>query len=135
MVSSEKFILGKKWKIAKKAEERFEAVEQEIVNIQVELHWLPELDAKITKHLEKINLQNEKNQHQQQLILKYIEEMMKEQSTTRESEGSSSKIKTKMVELIDEPNCNENENEEKNNRWNKFKKVEMLVFNGDGLDA
>lgn len=58
---SEQFILGKKRKMAKKAEERFRVVEQEIVNIQTKLQRLLELEAKITKHLEKINSQNEES--------------------------------------------------------------------------
>ncbi|KAA0066053.1 transposon Tf2-1 polyprotein isoform X1 [Cucumis melo var. makuwa] len=61
--------------------------------------------------------------------------MMKEQSQSRESEGSSSKMKTKVAELIDEANSNEKESEEKNNDRSKFKKVEMLVFNGEDPDA
>ncbi|KAL4033230.1 hypothetical protein IC575_006316 [Cucumis melo] len=121
--------------MAKKAEERFEAIEQEIINIQTELQRIPMLEAKITKHLEKIDSQNEQNQHQQQLILQHIEGMMKGQSTTRESEGSTSKAKTKVTEPINEGNENEKNGEEKNNDRSKFKKVEMLVFNGEDPDA
>ena len=117
--------------MAKKVEERFEAVKEEIMNIITELQRLPQLEAKITKHMEKVDLQNEKNQQQQQLILKYIKGMMKEHSSTRESEGSTSKMKAKMEELIDEPNFSKKENEEKGNDRNKFKKVEMSVFNGE----
>ncbi|KAA0052895.1 transposon Tf2-1 polyprotein isoform X1 [Cucumis melo var. makuwa] len=118
--------------MAKKAEERFEAIEQEIINIQTELQRIPMLEAKITEHLEKIDSQN---QHQQQLILQYIEGMMKGQSTTRESEGSTSKAKTKVTEPINEGNENEKNGEEKNNDRSKFKKVEMPVFNGEDPNA
>ena len=121
--------------MAKKAEERFEAVEQEIINIHMELQWIPELEAKITKHLEKIDLRNERNQHQQQMILQDIEGMMKEQSTSRESEGSISKLKAKIMELAEEHNSNEIEGQEKNNDRNKFKKVEMSAFNGEDPDG
>ncbi|KAA0054300.1 tropinone reductase-like 3 [Cucumis melo var. makuwa] len=69
------FILGKQQKMAKKVKERFEAVEQEITNIKMELLRLLELEAKIMKQMEKVDLQNEKNQQQQQLILKYIKGM------------------------------------------------------------
>ncbi|KAA0065751.1 transposon Tf2-1 polyprotein isoform X1 [Cucumis melo var. makuwa] len=110
--------------MAKKVEERFKAVKEEIMNIITELQRLPQLEAKITKHMEKVDLQNEKNQQQQQLILKYIEGMMKEHSSTRESEGSTSKMKAKMEELIDEPNFSKKENEEKVEEYrNHFDKL------------
>ena len=44
-------------------------------------------------------------------------------------------MKTKVAELIDEVNGNEKDGEEKNNDRSKLKKVEMPVFNGEGLDA
>ncbi|KAL0549733.1 hypothetical protein IC582_014220 [Cucumis melo] len=119
----------------KKTKERFQAIEQEIINIQTELQRIPILEGKITKHLEKIDSHNEQIQHQQQLISKYIEEMMKEQSITHGLEESSSKMKTKMAELIDEVNGNEKDGEEKNIDRSKFKKVEMPVFNGEDPDV
>ena len=58
--------------------------------------------------------------------------MMKEQSpSTPKSEGSTSKMKAKMFELSEEPKLNDKEDGEKNNGRNKFKKVEMSVFNGE----
>lgn len=60
--------------MAKKVEERFEIAKQEISSLREDLQRLPELEAKFTKHMEKVDLQNEKNQQQQQLILKYDEE-------------------------------------------------------------
>uniref|UniRef100_A0A9I9DVT1 Uncharacterized protein n=1 Tax=Cucumis melo TaxID=3656 RepID=A0A9I9DVT1_CUCME len=63
--------------MAKKVEERFKVVEQEIASIREELQQLPEIEAKFTKHMEQINLQNEKSQQQQQMILNYIESIMK----------------------------------------------------------
>ncbi|KAA0039182.1 transposon Tf2-1 polyprotein isoform X1 [Cucumis melo var. makuwa] len=61
--------------------------------------------------------------------------MMKGQSTTRESEGSTSKAKTKVTEPINEGNENEKNGGKKNNDRSKFKKVEMPVFNGEDPDA
>lgn len=49
-------------------------------------------------------------------------------SSTPESERSSSKMKTKMLELNEEPKSNEKENNDKSNDQSKFKKVEMSMF-------
>ncbi|TYK05646.1 DNA polymerase epsilon catalytic subunit A-like [Cucumis melo var. makuwa] len=126
------FVLDKRKKMTKKVEERVEVVELEIASIKENLQRLPELEAKLTKHMERVNIQNEKSQQQQQMILNYIESMMKEQSTLmRESDGSSSKAKTKVREVFEEPKSNKKEDDEKNNDQNKFKKVEMLVFNDE----
>lgn len=53
----------------------------------------------------------------------------------KEQSRSTSKMKAKITKLIDEPNPTEKENEEKNNNWNKFKKVKMPIFNDDNPDA
>ena len=43
-------------------------------------------------------------------------------------------MKAKVIELIEEPKSNEREDDEKNHDQNKFKKVEMPVFNNEDLD-
>ena len=66
------------------------------------------------------------------MILKYIERMIKEQSsTTHESAGSSSKTKPTILEMAEESKISKKEEDEKMNDRSKFKKVEMSVFNGE----
>ena len=45
----------------KQIEERFETMEQEIASMKIDLQRLPEHEAKMTKHMEKIDVQNELN--------------------------------------------------------------------------
>ena len=97
----------------KQMEERFENMEQEIANMKMGLQQLPELETKMTKHMEKIDVQNELNT-QQQKILKYIENIMKNSSSsTPELEKASSKMEAKMFESNEEPNSNEKEEGDK----------------------
>ena len=120
----------------KHIEEWFETMEQEIASMKIDLQRLSELEAKMTKHMEKIDVQNELNTQQQQNFLKYIESMMKDpSSSTSESEKASSKMKAKVYESNEEPNSSEKEESDKNSVRSKFKKVEMPVFNGEDLDS
>ena len=61
----------------------------------MELHKLPTIDENLTsmaKSIERLGIQAEKQQQQQQLMLKYMEGLMKEKSTLLGGqEGSSSK--------------------------------------------
>ena len=116
--------------MAKKVEERFEIVEQGRFTTAARTR------GKVIETHRKDGLQNENNLQHQQLMLKYMEGLMKEQSTiTRESGGSSSKPKTKGSELIEEAKVNEKEDDEKSNDRNKFKEVEMPVFIGRDPDS
>uniref|UniRef100_A0A9I9D519 Uncharacterized protein n=1 Tax=Cucumis melo TaxID=3656 RepID=A0A9I9D519_CUCME len=78
----------------KRIEEKLEAVDQDTSSIRVELHKLSTIEenlASMAKSIERLGIQAEK-QHQQQLLLKCIEGIMKEKSTMIEGpEGSSSK--------------------------------------------
>ncbi|KAA0054161.1 uncharacterized protein E6C27_scaffold131G00900 [Cucumis melo var. makuwa] len=79
----------------KRIEEKLEAFDQDISEIRVELHKLPTIEENLSstaKSIERLGIQAEKQQQQQQLLLKYIEGMVKEKSTMIEGiEGSSSK--------------------------------------------
>lgn len=56
----------------------------------------------------------------------------------KETEGSSSQVKTSdttIIELTEESKTNKRNDDEKPVDRSKFKKVEMLVFNGIDLDS
>ena len=119
----------------KQIEDRFETFEQEITNIKIGLQRLPELETKMTKHIKRVDVQNELNAQQTQKILSYIKSMMKDSSSeTSETERIASKMKTKVTKTQGEQSSNQEENERNPDR-NKFKKVEMPVFNGEDPDS
>ncbi|KAE8650833.1 hypothetical protein Csa_017505, partial [Cucumis sativus] len=119
--SSNKLVpLGKSKKMAKKNDEHFEAMEEEIQEIKNDLQKIPAMEESLSalvknvkrlnvqgdkqhqqqqmlmKNLDQLNSQVKKQQQQHQLLMKYIEELVKEKSTTTsDSQGSSSKPKTK----------------------------------------
>ncbi|KAA0043341.1 putative ribose-5-phosphate isomerase 4 [Cucumis melo var. makuwa] len=60
--------LGKPKKMAKKYEERFESLEQEVSEMKVDLQKLPVMEEKLStimKNIERLNVQNEKQQQHQ----------------------------------------------------------------------
>uniref|UniRef100_A0A9I9DS40 Uncharacterized protein n=1 Tax=Cucumis melo TaxID=3656 RepID=A0A9I9DS40_CUCME len=79
----------------KQIEEKIEALDQKISGIRVELHIIPTIKENLslmTKRIERMGIQAEKQQQQQQLLLKYVKGMVKEKSVMTEGmEGSSSK--------------------------------------------
>lgn len=96
----------RRWQRRTKNEERFEVVEQEISEIRADLQKLPVVEEKLsllTKNIERLSVQSEKQQQQHQMLIKYIESIIKEKWTMmRETEGSSNK--TKMNERQKEVN-------------------------------
>ena len=71
----------------KRTEEKMETVDQEISGIQAELHDLPTIKENISslaKSIERLGVQTEKQQQQQQTLLKYIEAMIKGKTTIEE---------------------------------------------------
>ena len=69
---SEQLNLGKCKEMAKKSEERLNFVEQEILEMRTEMKKLPAMEENmslISKSIENINVQMEKQQLQQQTIL------------------------------------------------------------------
>ncbi|KAA0055708.1 protochlorophyllide-dependent translocon component 52 [Cucumis melo var. makuwa] len=140
-ISPEQLNLGKRKKMAKKSEEKLDFVEQEILEMRTELKKLPAMEENmslISKSIENSNAQMEKQQMQQQAILKFIEGIIREKAvTTVELEGTpsggmGSDATTEMMggELKVE---RKNEDERAFDR-SKFKKVEIPIFNGMDLD-
>uniref|UniRef100_A0A9I9DJ77 Uncharacterized protein n=1 Tax=Cucumis melo TaxID=3656 RepID=A0A9I9DJ77_CUCME len=65
----------------KRIEEKLEEFDQEIAEIQLEFHKLPTIEEKLLsmmKSIERLEIQGNK---QQQLLLKYVEGIMKKRST------------------------------------------------------
>ena len=149
--------------MAKKHEERFETLEQEVSEIKKDLQKLPAVEEKLStimKTIERMNVQNEKQQQQNQtlmknldklsskadtqqqqyqVIMKYMDSIVNEKSgTTSDMEGSSSKMKgiVSSEETNDETKKEaKDEEEDKIVERNKFKKVEMPVFTGNDPDS
>ncbi|TYK17139.1 putative retroelement pol polyprotein [Cucumis melo var. makuwa] len=144
--------------MAKKHEERFEALEQEVSEMKKDLQKLPAVEEKLStimKMIERLNVQNEKQQQQHQalmknldqlstkaetqqqryqVVMKYMDNVVNEKSTTTSDlEGSSSKMKgiANSDESNEETKKEVKDEEDKAAERNKFKKVEMLVFTGN----
>ncbi|KAA0039162.1 hypothetical protein E5676_scaffold322G00090 [Cucumis melo var. makuwa] len=121
--------LRKRRKMTKKKEERFEAIDQEISGIRAELQKLPAVEEKLSslamvKNIEQLSIQSEKQQQQHQLLMKYIEGIVKEKFViTLDTEGSSSRTKTSenkvvegeamILELTEESKTSKKKEEEK----------------------
>ena len=119
-------------------EEKIETIDQEIHGIKKEIGKL----LAIEKTLNNISKNMER---QNQLILRIMESAAQERTTMNERISELS-IHTFSVKIIDEGegssrresetnNEEKKPNEEGNNDRNKFKKVEMPIFNGDDLDS
>ncbi|TYK29287.1 transposon Tf2-1 polyprotein isoform X1 [Cucumis melo var. makuwa] len=125
-----------------RTKERMELIEQEIAKMKKEMSKIPMIELsliKITKNLELMRLQSEK---QQQAILMFMEttakersmmcarlseSMMRELSTTNMKENKPSSS----CEIGSEKVKKKADIEDNNGDRNKFKKVEMPFFNGE----
>lgn len=64
--------------MAKKYEERFESLEQEVSEMKVDLQKLPVMEEKLStimKNIERLNVQNEKQQQHQQALMKNLDRL------------------------------------------------------------
>ena len=128
----------------KRIEEKLETVDQEISGIRAELHGLPSIKEDISllaKSIERLGVQAEQQQQQQQTFMKYIEGMTKGKTREEIPEGSSDKKET-MIDVSDsfvmggksEEKHTKLEGEESVGDQSKFKKIEMPVFAGADPD-
>ena len=121
-------------------------IEERLVNHEQELSKISTMEDKLTsmsQNMKNLQAQVEKT-HQMVMIFKEtmekervlasgksVESSEQETSTLKPAEGESSvskEIKNNTVER-------KADNDGENNDRNKFKKVDMLVFNGDGPDS
>ena len=128
--------------MAKKSEERLDFVKQEILEIHTELKKLPAMKENmslISKSIENINIQMEKQQTQQQTMLKFIKGIIREKAVTKvELQGSPSggMGSDAATETMDGELKMEQRNEdERAFDRSKFKKVEMPIFNETNSDS
>ncbi|TYK04976.1 histone-lysine N-methyltransferase ASHR1 isoform X1 [Cucumis melo var. makuwa] len=128
--------------MVKKSEERLDFMEQEIREMRIEVKKLPAMEENmslISKSIENMNARMEKQQTQQQAILKYIEGIIREKVVaSTDLEGSPSKgIGSDVtVEVLAGESRGEGRSEEdKAFDRSKFKKVEMSIFNGTDPDS
>ncbi|KAA0062917.1 histone-lysine N-methyltransferase ASHR1 isoform X3 [Cucumis melo var. makuwa] len=127
-------------------EERMELIDREIDGMKKEMSKIHAIELgliKITKNLELVRLQSEK---QQQVILRLMEMTEKErsmmserlsESMSRESLATSTKENKPFISRkIDSEKADKKfDTEDNNGDQNKFKKVEMPVFNGEDPDS
>ncbi|TYK11117.1 transposon Tf2-1 polyprotein isoform X1 [Cucumis melo var. makuwa] len=117
--------------MARKMEERMDLVEQELQRLPIIDENLPLL----TKSIKEMNAQINK---QQQVILKYIEGIIRDNSSAgKTTEGSTSHTKsgdTILSEVVDDSKTNTRHEDINPMDRSKFKKVEMPVFNGTNPD-
>ncbi|TYK06185.1 histone-lysine N-methyltransferase ASHR1 isoform X3 [Cucumis melo var. makuwa] len=129
-------------------EEQLEVFDQEIAGLEKESSKMPVIEAslsEITKNLELMRLQTEK---QQQLLLelnakersmmseRLTESTICDSSTTKgkESEATSKDIRADR-NIKEGRNEKKSKNDENVGDRNKFKKVEMPIFNGEDHDS
>ncbi|KAA0045216.1 Ty3/gypsy retrotransposon protein [Cucumis melo var. makuwa] len=121
--------------MTKATDERLETVEMEMKRLPM----IEENIALLAKSIAEMNSQIDKQAQQQQVILKYIEGIVKDDSPGRRTEeGSTSKVT--MAEAIypataEEPKLEVKTEEERSVDRCKFKKVEMPVFDGTDPDS
>lgn len=118
--------------MAKKMEERIETVEQELQRLSI----MEENLLLISKSIQEINIQTDKQQQQQQMIMKYIEGIIRDDNAAgKRTESVVSQ--TKGIETIasgtSDGTKDGRSDEEKPADRSKFKKVEMTAFNGTDL--
>ncbi|TYK16425.1 histone-lysine N-methyltransferase ASHR1 isoform X3 [Cucumis melo var. makuwa] len=127
-------------------EERMELIDREIDEMKKETSKIHAIELgliEITKNLELVRLQSEK---QQQAILRLMETTEKErsmmserlsESMSRESLATSTKENKPFISRkIDSEKADKKfDTEDNNGDQNKFKKVEMPVFNGEDPDS
>ncbi|TYK15001.1 transposon Tf2-1 polyprotein isoform X1 [Cucumis melo var. makuwa] len=101
-----------------------------------ELHGLPSIKESLAKSIERLGVQAEQHQQQQQTFLKYIKGMIKGKTTMEEvQEGSSSKIhsmvdvsQSMMMEGKYQEKCTKLEGEDFAGDRSIFKKIEIPDF-------
>ena len=93
----------------------------------------------ILKNSENLTATIAKQQQQQQMVVKYLVGIIREKTlTSKEDEGSVSREKKNeniLDELSDELKLHPKSDDEKLTDRSKFKKVEILVFNGTNPDS
>ncbi|TYK10372.1 transposon Tf2-1 polyprotein isoform X1 [Cucumis melo var. makuwa] len=128
-------IPGQNVSMTKAVEERLETVELEMKRLPV----IEENIALLAKSIAEMNSQIDKQAQQQQVILKYIEGIVKEDSPGRKvEEGSTSKVtmaEASSLAIVEEPKLETKTEEERSVDRSKFKKVEMPVFDGTEPDS
>ncbi|KAA0057242.1 ty3-gypsy retrotransposon protein [Cucumis melo var. makuwa] len=80
-------ILGKPKKMEKKHKERFEALEQEVSEMKKDLQKLPAVEEKLStimKTIERVNVQNEKQQQQNQALMKNLDKLSSKADTQQQ---------------------------------------------------
>ncbi|KAA0055700.1 Ty3/gypsy retrotransposon protein [Cucumis melo var. makuwa] len=119
----------------KATEERLEAVEMGMKRLPM----IEENLALLAKSITEMNSQIDKQAQQQQVILKYIEEIVRDDSPVRRTEeGSTSKVtmaEATYPATTEEPKIDVKTEEERPVDRSKFKKVEMPVFDGTDPDS
>ncbi|XP_050942184.1 transposon Tf2-1 polyprotein isoform X1 [Cucumis melo] len=118
------------------------AVEERLETVELEMKRLPVIEeniALLAKSITEMNSQIDKQAQQQQVILKYIEGIVKEDSPERKiEEGSTSKVtmaEASPLAMVEEPKLETKTEEERSVDRSKFKKVEMPVFDGTEPDS
>ncbi|KAA0047238.1 Ty3/gypsy retrotransposon protein [Cucumis melo var. makuwa] len=121
--------------MTKATDERLETVEMEIKRLPM----IEENIALLAKSIAEMNSQIDKQAQQQQVILKYIEGIFKDDSPGRKTEeGSTSKVtmaEATSPAIAEEPKLETKTEEERSVDRSKFKKVEMPVFDGTDPDS
>ncbi|KAL0560786.1 hypothetical protein IC582_001199 [Cucumis melo] len=121
--------------MTKAAEERLETVELEMKRLPM----IEENIALLARNIAEMNSQIDKQAQQQQVILKYIEGIIKDDSPGRKiEEGSTSKVtmaEASSPVTIEEPKLEAKTEEERTLDRSKFKKVEMPVFDETDPDS
>ncbi|TYK00327.1 transposon Tf2-1 polyprotein isoform X1 [Cucumis melo var. makuwa] len=114
--------------MTKVVEERLEMVEQEMKRLPV----IEENIALLSNSIAEMNSQIDKQSQQQQVILKYIEGIIRDDSPEKKTEeGSTSQVTTAGTNppaTVEEPKGETKTEEERTLDRSKFKKVEMPVF-------
>ncbi|KAA0059568.1 transposon Tf2-1 polyprotein isoform X1 [Cucumis melo var. makuwa] len=121
--------------MTKAAEERLETVELEMKRLPM----IEENIALLAKNIAEMNSQIDKQAQQQQVILKYIEGIIKDDTPGRKiEEGSTNKVtmaEASSPATVEEPKLEAKTEEERTLHRSKFKKVEMPVFDGTDPDS
>ena len=120
-------------------EEKVEAHNQEMIAMRKEVSKIPAIEEKLTT----ISVQTEKTH---QMLIMLMESITKERTITSEKMAESSVLETNSMKAKEkegstskdykgETKGGKNEGEDETSERNKFKKVEMPVFNGEDPDS
>ncbi|KAA0066119.1 transposon Tf2-1 polyprotein isoform X1 [Cucumis melo var. makuwa] len=121
--------------MTRSTEERLDMVEQGILRLPL----MEENVTLLSKTITEMNAQIDKQYQQQQVILKYLEGILRDDSPGKQVvEGSSSKTQieeTTITALSNDPKIEEKTEEGPAMDRSKFKKVEMPIFTGTDPDS